>query len=401
MTFGETLRSLMRERGLSLRRLAKLSHYDVGYLSKVANGHWTPSRTLAERLDTVLDADGRLLALVSETSSADNRHPSSRPLGIPVSESTDPDERERLILAARNPARLDTVILDGLAATLAGHRRIEDILGAQSVIGPATEHLGLILRLLKEARGPHTGRLAAIASEASQFTGWLHTATGAHEEAGAFYDQALRLGLLARNNDLAATALSMRGHLAWITGDIGEMAALSEAAAESATAPGTRTVAIQQRGRALAVMGERQPALRAIGRAEDTLTRGGGPDDPDGLYFYSAEYLTAQRGLILAYLAEEPTEYARAADTIMAGVEALPPNVRGSEWMAWYRVRAAAARAAGGDISAAVTGLRAALDIVTETGSRKVLEEIVRTHRALAERHPDDPHVTALGEALP
>lgn len=46
------------------------------------------------------------------------------------------------------------------------------------------------------------------------------------------------------------------------------MASLFEAAAGLAVAPGTRTVPTQQRGRALALIGDRG-ALRAVGRAED------------------------------------------------------------------------------------------------------------------------------------
>ena len=64
-------------------------------------------------------------------------------------------------------------------------------------------HLRLILRLLTEARGPLANRLAAIASDASHFVGWLFTATGAHDSAGPMYDQALRLGLQAGDKVVA------------------------------------------------------------------------------------------------------------------------------------------------------------------------------------------------------
>ncbi|MGH8966576.1 MAG: hypothetical protein ACRDXB_14790, partial [Actinomycetes bacterium] len=44
-----------------------------------------------------------------------------------------PDERERLVMAARNPVRLDGVVVESVAATLASQRRIEDLIGARSV----------------------------------------------------------------------------------------------------------------------------------------------------------------------------------------------------------------------------------------------------------------------------
>lgn len=309
------------------------------------------------------------------------------------------DDEERLRLAARRPSRLDSAVIRGLADSLAGQRRIDDIVGSEAVIESAAGQLKLTLRLLREARGKLAGDLASTASEASQFVGWLHTATGRHEAAGDLYDQALRLGLQSRDNDLAATALSMRGHLSWVTGEIGAMAALSEAAAEMATATGTRTVAIQQRGRALAIMGDRQGALHAIGTAEDELAAGRG-SDPDSLYFYGPEVLTMQRGLILAYLAETCADYAAAANTIFGAIEALPSAVRDSEWVAWYRVRAAAALGAGGEPDAAAGELSHAYRIVSATGNAKTLTEIANVYAALAAKWPTRPAIAELGQQI-
>ncbi|MGH3392303.1 MAG: hypothetical protein ACRDOO_25820, partial [Actinomadura sp.] len=257
------------------------------------------------------------------------------------------------------------------------------------------------LRLLKETRGPLTDRLTATASEASQFAGWLHTALGAHESAGPLFDQALRLGLQADDNNLAATALSMHGHLAWFTGDIRTMADLSQAAAKLATASATRTVAIQQGGRALALLGYRQGALRAIGQAEETLTGAENREDPDSLYFYGMEFLTMQRGMILAYLADSPVEHSTAADVITGGYDALPGTVRESEWVAGHLVQAAAARAAAGDIAGSVGTLRrvhAAVSATTRGG--RIRTDILAVHRRMAATWPDDPDVRALGEFL-
>jgi anti-sigma regulatory factor (Ser/Thr protein kinase) len=48
-TFREYARSLMAERAISLRRLAKVINYDQGYLSRVLNGHRPPSPQLVAR----------------------------------------------------------------------------------------------------------------------------------------------------------------------------------------------------------------------------------------------------------------------------------------------------------------------------------------------------------------
>ncbi|MCO6010039.1 helix-turn-helix transcriptional regulator [Actinoallomurus purpureus] len=311
-----------------------------------------------------------------------------------------PDDEERLIRAARNPSRVDAAVVADLSGTLAGQRRIEDMIGSAAIIEPAKEQLKLAVRLLREARGSLARDLAATASETSQFNGWLHTATGHHDAAGALYDQALRLGIQAGNADLTATALSMQGHLAWVTGDIGSMAALSNAAVAMATATGTRTVAIQQRGRALAIMGDKSGALHAVGEAEQVITSGKSGDDPDSLYFYGPEILRMQRGLILAYLADDPTAYLRAANTVSDAIEALPSAVRDSEWVAWYGVRAAAAFAAGCEPDAASMGLRQAHAIVAATGGLKTLGEVARVHARMAAKWPTNPRVVEVGEQI-
>jgi hypothetical protein len=63
--FGAEMRRLMAEQGLSLRRLASLTAYDVGYLSKVRNGRKPATRELAARVDDALGAQGMLLAMAS------------------------------------------------------------------------------------------------------------------------------------------------------------------------------------------------------------------------------------------------------------------------------------------------------------------------------------------------
>ena len=311
-----------------------------------------------------------------------------------------PDDEERLIFVSRRPSRLDTPAIDSLAAILSAQRRTEDTIGSGPMLDAATAHLRLLLRLLKDARGPLATRVAATASDASQFVGWLNTATSRHDVAGPIYDQSLRLGLQAGDSELSATALSMRGHLAWVTGDFGGMAGLSRAARGMAASSATRATAAQQEGRALALVGDRQGALRAIGQAEEELAAPADADDPDLLYFSGPALLQAQRGLILAFLASSPSEHAEAADTISSGVNALPPAIRDSEWLAWYRVQASRARALSGEVGEGAAGLRVALDIVSATGGEKTRTEIAEVQTALAGRWPDDPAVAELGEAL-
>ncbi|MGQ0777353.1 MAG: helix-turn-helix domain-containing protein [Pseudonocardiales bacterium] len=63
--FGDELRRLREQLGLSLKKFAKLVHYDSGYLSKIENSLKPPTKTLAKACDEALGAGERLSALVS------------------------------------------------------------------------------------------------------------------------------------------------------------------------------------------------------------------------------------------------------------------------------------------------------------------------------------------------
>jgi transcriptional regulator with XRE-family HTH domain len=58
--FSDKLRVLLEERGISLGELARISHYDKGYLSRVVRGKMPGSPDLAAVLDKALCTDGEL-----------------------------------------------------------------------------------------------------------------------------------------------------------------------------------------------------------------------------------------------------------------------------------------------------------------------------------------------------
>jgi transcriptional regulator with XRE-family HTH domain len=71
-SFGEQLRELRRERGLSLRQFEKTTHHSKSLVWEWENGRKAPTADVAARLDQILGADGRLsaaAALFSPTSS--------------------------------------------------------------------------------------------------------------------------------------------------------------------------------------------------------------------------------------------------------------------------------------------------------------------------------------------
>lgn len=63
-TFGEQLRRLRQQRGLSLAQLANLTSYDPGYLSRIETGRRPPTATLAKACEAALATSGLLIPLV-------------------------------------------------------------------------------------------------------------------------------------------------------------------------------------------------------------------------------------------------------------------------------------------------------------------------------------------------
>ena len=123
--FGDEVGRLRTERGLSLRELARLSHYDVGYLSKVSSGRKRGSRELALRLDKLLGTDGQLIAAWDATSR------SPVPASPLASIAPDADLYDRITRAADDAPRVDLPVVQWLENTLDEHRRVEDSVGAR------------------------------------------------------------------------------------------------------------------------------------------------------------------------------------------------------------------------------------------------------------------------------
>ncbi|HVV24868.1 MAG TPA: tetratricopeptide repeat protein [Pseudonocardiaceae bacterium] len=133
--FGERLRTLRTERGLSLAELSARVHYSKGYLSKVENGDKPPTVQLARGCDDALGADGGLLRLLigpptrpaRTTPRRDTRH---RPAQLPAAVADFAGREDEIaqldaMLAGRAPGGMLIVVIEGLGGigktTLALH----------------------------------------------------------------------------------------------------------------------------------------------------------------------------------------------------------------------------------------------------------------------------------------
>ena len=142
---------------------------------------------------------------------------------------------------------------------------------------------------------------------------------------------------------MIATALSMKGHLAYRQKRLNPMLGLSQAAQrDTRVSPGVRALAVQQEARAWALMGEREMTERRLDTAfvlaEQSMCRA--DDEPPWVYFYSSEYFLMQRGRAYRYLGR----FDEAAELLEDGLNALAPELRSAEWAEGYHADLRAVR---------------------------------------------------------
>jgi transcriptional regulator with XRE-family HTH domain len=354
--FSDLLDRLRAERGMSLRELARSSHYDVGYLSKVINGHKLGSRELALQLDVLLGADGQLAAAWEASSQ------SPIPASPLASIAPDADLLDRITRAAEDPPRVDAPVIEWLERTLDDHRRVEDTVGARPLLGLIRNQLSVVADFTRSARGPLAARLTGLAAEYAQFLAWMCIDTRDHAAGLAWYDRAQDWAQEAGDPNMAATALSMKAHLAWSVRDPRRCVQMAQAARwyDDRITPGVQGMAAQMEARGHALAGEANPARSLLDQAQGLIERGAGQpeDEPPWMYFYGENWFRLQRGMAELHL----RNWGAAAELLASGLNELPAPYRRDR--AWYGACLASAHAGAGDAEQAeAVALRFAADI--------------------------------------
>jgi transcriptional regulator with XRE-family HTH domain len=381
--FGDEVRRLLSERGISLRQAARLAHYDPSYLSKVLSGTKPGSPELAAALDEILGADGVLTALASG--------------------GQDHDDARALGWAAANPRHIDQAAVDALAGLLASQRRAEDCLGSKAMLRPSAAQMTTIENLVREARGPVRPRLVHVAGQWAQFLGWLYTSTGDHGNGGAWLRQALGWAVEAGDVNLIAEVLSFQGHAAYVASQPGPVVGLSQAARRDAGAyPGQLAISSAQEAKGRAMTGDVRDVDRLLDEADELAGRARErpADAPPWLYYHTDGFFDLQRGEAYAWLAADQHYRARGAAALTLGYAALPASARESEWGAEYLVRLAAIHARGGDLEQACAVALTAAVIGRRLSSDPLTGQLQRLRASMARRWPHDQHVAELADAL-
>ena len=317
--FAGEVRRLMRERGMSLRTLAKAAGYDASYLSRVLNGKKPSSPHMAKCLDDALGADGKIIGAAASVFDG----------GLAE------DRRDRLDRAARKPRSADLTTVDALSEVLASQRRMEDCLGSEAMLRPVQAQMAVIEALASEARGQVRPRLVHVAGQWAQFLGWLYANTGNPGKGDLWLRRALGWAVEAGDVNLISEVLSFQGHAAWIAGQPGPLIGLSQAARRDAGAyPGQLAISAAQEAQGRAMTGDARDVDRLLDEADELAARARERpgDAPPWLYYHSPGFFALQRGLAYRYLAADPGYRRRAAAALADGHTQLAPGDQASEW---------------------------------------------------------------------
>ena len=374
--FGREAARLLAERGMSLRQAAKLTHYDVSYLSKVINGRKAGSAKLAAALDKMLDAGGHLAALAA-------------PAGRGVADVD-------LIELARGAEVSDLGsgtlgLLDAAVDRMCRDYPTED---PAELSENAARHLRYVTKLLggRVTLAQHrdllvaAGWLAALLACTCYDAGDAQAAETARVMVGQF-------GTQAGHPELVAWSFEIAAWYALTEGRFRDTVALSEAGLEHA---GTTSAAVQlalQAARGYARMGDSQ-AREALSAGHAILARLPEPEHPDHHFTFDHGKHEFYVTTILTCLGDDHTAREHAEEVMRQCAQAAGWPMRLG--MTLLDVALLAGR--HGDLDEAFSHGLAALRLPRR--SAQLLPRAAELRDDLAARYPGERLVAEYDEAL-
>lgn len=294
---GALLRAAREAAGISLRGMAERTFYSTAYLSLIETGQRPVPAGVTAAYERVLGTTD---------------------LGRPTA-------------ATRSAASVDASALAEVAMMLSSTRRIEDAAGALAVLPAVRGMSAMAEQFAREARTART-EAVALASEITQYRGWLEHAVGADTAARRSLSTAVELAAESRDLDRLVHSLGFAGYVAWsATGDYGEVIALSDAApAVRGAHPVLIAYAWMRRAELLAAHGETQEAQHALADADSATEAAHGLEPPEAMYWWTPGFGAVQRGGVLSLLGDT----ARAIEEATNGLMEMPVEHRRTEWLA-------------------------------------------------------------------
>lgn len=280
-TFGQTLRRLRVEAGLSQSRLARLVPVSQASLSRYEADLQAVAPEVAERLDELVNAAGALLALLRPPSAPDVAYGAS------------------VLDQATAAAFQDAPDLAVLIADRTHHfRRLDDFIGGRELYSAVRR----AFEAADHACRDETGALAEL-SELGQIAGWVASDAGRNADAANHYLTAAKAGSEAKRLDLSASALSSLAYQLANSASMSERAEavlLASAVANRADGVG-RALLLERLAWAHARIGDVPRALRTLDEV-DTVFADARDAAPTWAYWLDRDEITVMRGRCMVEL---------------------------------------------------------------------------------------------------
>ncbi|GLZ08073.1 hypothetical protein Acsp03_55390 [Actinomadura sp. NBRC 104412] len=261
MTFGELMRSLMREQGLSLRGLARKAHCNHGHLSKISRDQCAPSEDYAKHLDKILKANGRLSALVPKKAKVTYKQgaESNAWTVAPISDSGQ-------LRAAR-----DMGIMEAFRAAdrqIGGGRLYPTVVNyLNTAIGP---------RLFGGTDDYSDRTVFACAGAMTEMAGWMAYDGGRGTIARQHFERSLKLASAGNDFQLKAQIYASMSHLYLHMGKPDraiQLAQTGQVVLKRNPVPSLSARLLAMEARGLADHNEPTACMKALVRAERTLSK--------------------------------------------------------------------------------------------------------------------------------
>ena len=273
-------------------------------------------------------------------------------------------------------------LLDHLQTSLTHLASLDATTGPQSVLALAREQARFVTGLVRGAAGSERTQVLRVATRLSEFTGWLHQDAGDLDQAVRWTDQAISLAADAVDPELTAYAVMRRSNID--TDARNDHAALARASNALETSalddPRLSGVLLRQRAVAHAMVGDEAACRRDLDNALQMVTTNGVSQSAPSLVPYvTSSYIEMEAANCYLRLGR----YSDALDILAQSIPAWPTGSQERD-RGLALARLATAYAGAHEVEMAVTTGHAALKVLAETRSARILTQIHDLRRELA-----------------
>ena len=404
MSFGPELRRVRVAADLSLTRLAGLLHYSKGHVSKIETGLQRPTPELAQRCDTLLGAQGTLVALVPA-------RPSVSGVGEAMTKRVTEDSEvwmmtvapdgtswfrlvnRRQALGASAASALSFAFSDRdvaaaarQVASLEGSRALFDQFrqlgqtASPAIVLPALVAQAQTVQGIAAQSEAHTQDPAlTLAARYAEYAGWMCQEAGNDEAALWWTDRAVELAAAGGDRDLASYALVRQALMTLYRNDAAETIELSRRAQLGTILPRIRGLAAQREAQGHALAGDHDACLRCLDSARGLLALASSDSVVPVL---GSTNLTDPVAMITGWCLYDLGRPGEAAEILDREITRVPSHALRSH--ARYGVRRALAHAAAGEVEHACEIAEPLLGGVGLVGSATIRTDVRRLARTLS-----------------